>query len=88
MKPNEFFTSEEAKAIVSLTIIPFSSPYTAFQVTPETDEYGTKFWVKGKLNKRWWSINYLGKDFAFPTQEDAAMVKKALTKLLKNHLSI
>jgi hypothetical protein len=84
MNPNAIFTSEEAAVIASLTEIPFSSPYTAFQVSPDTDENGTKFWVKGKLGKRWWAINYLGKDFAFTTKEDAHMVKRALTKLLKN----
>lgn len=84
MKANDIFTKEEAEVIASFTEIPFNSPYTAFQVTPETDDNGTKFWVKGRMNRRWWSINYLGKDFAFSTKEDATIVKKALTKLLNN----
>lgn len=82
MKPNEVFTSEEAAIIATLTEIPFSSPYTAFQVSPEVDGQGTKFWIKGKLGTKWWGINYLGRDFAFTTKEDANKVKRVLTKLL------
>lgn len=83
MKPNEIFTTEEAKIIATFTELPFSSPYTRYQVILDND-IKDKFWVKGLLNKRWWCINYLGKDFAFTTKEDANLVKRTLTKLLNN----